>query len=78
MEGMTSPSVSRKLQHQEISNVKSSTKAILAAATALLALTACNSTKTTRISGAGSTFINPAMGRWAADYQQAHKNVRID
>jgi phosphate transport system substrate-binding protein len=58
--------------------VKARTKAILAAATALLTLTACNTTKTTKISGAGSTFINPAMGRWAAEYQQAHKSVQIN
>jgi phosphate transport system substrate-binding protein len=57
--------------------VTSSTKVIFAA-TALLALTACNSTKTTKLSGAGSTFINPAMGRWAAEYQQAHKTVQIN
>jgi phosphate transport system substrate-binding protein len=63
---------------QETSNVRPSTKAILAAATALLALTACNSANTTRLSGAGSTFINPAMGRWTADYQQAHKTVLIN
>ncbi len=55
-----------------------STKAILAAATALLTLTACNTTKTTKLSGAGSTFIYPAMSRWTADYQQAHKNVQIN
>src|ERR1700749_1131018 len=60
------------------SKVKASTKATLAAATALLTLTACNTTKTTKISGAGSTFINPAMGRWAAEYQQAHKTVQIN
>jgi phosphate transport system substrate-binding protein len=58
--------------------VKASTKAIFAAATAVLTLSACNTTKTTKLSGAGSTFINPAMGRWAADYQQAHKNVQIN
>ena len=58
--------------------MKASTKAILAVATALLTLTACNTTKTTKISGAGSTFINPAMGRWAAEYQQAHKTVQIN
>lgn len=55
-----------------------STKAILAAATALLTLTACNTEKTISLSGAGSTFIYPAMGRWTADYQQAHKNVQIN
>jgi phosphate transport system substrate-binding protein len=58
-------------------NVTLRTKAILAA-TALFALTACNSTKTTQLSGAGSTFVYPAMGRWTADYQQAHKNVQIN
>ena len=58
--------------------MNASTKATLAAATALLTLTACNTTKTTKISGAGSTFINPAMGRWAAEYQQAHKTVQIN
>jgi phosphate transport system substrate-binding protein len=65
-------------RNQETSNVTASTKAILAAATALLTLTACNTTKTTKISGAGSTFINPAMGRWAAEYQRAHKTVQIN
>ena len=56
----------------------SSTKAVLAAATALLTLTACNSGKTTPIAGAGSTFIYPAMGRWTQDYQKMHKEVRIN
>jgi phosphate transport system substrate-binding protein len=59
-------------------NVKASTKAVLAAATALLTLTACNSSKTIQLSGAGSTFVYPAMGRWTADYQKAHKNVLIN
>jgi phosphate transport system substrate-binding protein len=68
----------RNSKTQETSNVRPSTKAILAAATALLSLTACNSTKTTRLSGAGSTFIYPAMGRWTADYQQTHKDVQIN
>jgi phosphate transport system substrate-binding protein len=58
--------------------VTPSTKAILAAAAALLALTACNSARTTKLSAAGSTFVYPAMGRWTADYQQAHKNVEIN
>jgi phosphate transport system substrate-binding protein len=30
------------------------------------------------LSGAGSTFINPAMTRWAADFQQSHPNARIN
>jgi len=28
--------------------------------------------------GAGSTFINPAMTRWIADFQQAHAGVQIN
>ncbi|HEX6773976.1 MAG TPA: phosphate ABC transporter substrate-binding protein PstS [Acidobacteriaceae bacterium] len=58
--------------------MRHSTKAILAAATALLSLTACNTTKKTQLSGAGSTFIYPAMGRWTADYQQLHKSIQIN
>ncbi len=50
----------------------------IAASAALFALTACNTTKTTQISGAGSTFIYPAMGRWTHDYQEMHKNVQIN
>lgn len=50
----------------------------MSAATALLALTACNTTKTTQIAGAGSTFIYPAMGRWTHDYQDKHKDVQIN
>lgn len=30
------------------------------------------------ITGAGSTFVNPIMTRWIADYQQSHPNVRIN
>jgi phosphate transport system substrate-binding protein len=74
----TGPETGNRYNHfQETSNV-TRTKAILAAATALLALTACNSTKTTQLAGAGSTFVYPAMGRWTADYQQAHKDVQIN
>jgi phosphate transport system substrate-binding protein len=58
--------------------VRHRTKAILAAATALLSLSACNSTKTISLSGAGSTFVYPAMGRWTADYRQTHKAVQIN
>lgn len=58
--------------------MKSSTKAVLAATTALLTLTACNTTKTTQLAGAGSTFINPAMGRWTQAFQETHKNVQIN
>ena len=52
--------------------------ALIAAAAASLALTACNTTKTTQISGAGSTFINPAMGHWTQDFQRSHKDVQIN
>lgn len=30
------------------------------------------------ISGAGSTFVNPVMTRWTADFQQSHQNVHIN
>ena len=78
MAHLTKAATSGHRKTQETPNVKHSTKAIFATATALLSLTACNSTNTIRLSGAGSTFINPAMGRWTADYQKAHKNVLIN
>jgi phosphate transport system substrate-binding protein len=49
------------------------------AAVALLGiLSACNSSNNVQISGAGSTFINPVMTRWTADFSQAHPNVQIN
>jgi phosphate transport system substrate-binding protein len=45
---------------------------------------ACNSSKqgsdSAKISltGAGSTFINPAMSRWVADFQKSHSSVQIN
>jgi phosphate transport system substrate-binding protein len=46
-------------------------------------LAACNSgsgsgDNNVMLSGAGSTFVNPVMTRWTADYGQAHTNVRIN
>jgi phosphate transport system substrate-binding protein len=44
-------------------------------------LSACKSSSsggTVQLSGAGSTFVNPVMSRWTADYQQAHPNVEIN
>ncbi len=46
------------------------------------ALSACNSsnngTQNVTLSGAGSTFVNPAMSRWTADFSQAHSNIHIN
>lgn len=61
-----------------IHSLRHRSTAIAGATIALLSLAACNTTKTTRISGAGSTFIYPAMGRWTHDYQAAHKDVQIN
>lgn len=44
-------------------------------------LAACHSgsgNNTVMLSGAGSTFVNPVMTRWTADYQQLHNNVQIN
>jgi phosphate transport system substrate-binding protein len=52
---------------------------VFAAATGLACLTACNSSSSTvNLNGAGSTFVNPLMGRWIQDFQQSHTNVRIN
>ncbi len=48
---------------------------------ALGALSACNSSSTNNnvaLSGAGSTFVNPAMSRWTADFSQAHPNIHVN
>lgn len=44
------------------------------------ALSACNSSTNQNVTilGAGSTFINPVMTRWTADFTQQHSNVRIN
>ena len=41
-------------------------------------LTSCNSSNTIPLTGAGSTFVYPVMGRWIQDFQQSHTNVRIN
>ncbi len=51
------------------------------AAILLTSLSACKSGSdngSVMLSGAGSTFVNPVMTRWTADYQQAHNNVQIN
>jgi phosphate transport system substrate-binding protein len=49
---------------------------------ALAVLAGCQSksggNETVGLVGAGSTFINPIMSRWTADFQQAHPNVQIN
>jgi phosphate transport system substrate-binding protein len=52
--------------------------AALGASFTVAALAGCNTSKTTQLSGAGSTFIYPAMGRWTHDYQDTHKDVQIN
>lgn len=59
------------------------TAGIASISLALLSTIACNSgnktgSETIKISGAGSTFVYPAMTRWTAAYQQAHPNVQIN
>ena len=52
-----------------------------AAIAALGVLSACNSSSTNNnvaLSGAGSTFVNPAMSRWTADFSQAHPNIHVN
>ena len=42
-------------------------------------LSACNSSSNNvTLSGAGSTFVNPVMTRWTADFSQSHQNVQIN
>lgn len=55
--------------------------AALMAVAVLGSLSACNSSRgnqTITLSGAGSTFINPAMTRWTYDFTQSHPNVHIN
>jgi phosphate transport system substrate-binding protein len=44
---------------------------------AAFTLSACKS-NSVRISGAGSTFVNPVMMRWVQDFSQSHPNVQIN
>ncbi|HKR27969.1 MAG TPA: phosphate ABC transporter substrate-binding protein PstS [Acidobacteriaceae bacterium] len=54
--------------------------AALAAVAVMSALTACksNNNENVNLSGAGSTFVNPVMTRWTADFSQQHTNIRIN
>jgi len=54
--------------------------AALVAVAVLGSLTACKSSSNNNveISGAGSTFINPVMTRWTADFTKLHPNVLIN
>ncbi|MGA7524163.1 MAG: phosphate ABC transporter substrate-binding protein PstS [Acidobacteriaceae bacterium] len=49
---------------------------------AMGSLSACNSSNNASnniaLSGAGSTFVNPAMSRWTTDFSQAHPNIRVN
>jgi phosphate transport system substrate-binding protein len=55
------------------------TMAAAVAVAVMGAVSACNSSNNNiGLSGAGSTFINPAMQRWTHDYMQAHPNVQIN
>ena len=56
--------------------------AALVAVAVLGSLSACkssnNSSGNVEISGAGSTFVNPVMTRWTADFTKLHPNVLIN
>jgi phosphate transport system substrate-binding protein len=57
------------------------TMTALVAVAALGSLCACNSSNTNptvTLSGAGSTFVNPAMARWTTDFGQAHPNIHVN
>jgi phosphate transport system substrate-binding protein len=42
-------------------------------------LAACNSSSNTvALNGAGSTFVNPIMGRWIQDFHQSHSDAQIN
>lgn len=52
---------------------------VLAAVALVSFLSSCNSSSNNvEISGAGSTFVNPVMTRWTADFSRSHPNVRIN
>jgi phosphate transport system substrate-binding protein len=58
--------------------------ALPAIAIAITTLVACNSksannaAQTVRLTGAGSTFVNPVMQRWISSYQSAHQGLQIN
>src|ERR1700733_13190117 len=45
---------------------------------ALVGVMGCNSSSTVPLSGAGSTFVYPVMGRWIQDFNQSHPNIHIN
>jgi phosphate transport system substrate-binding protein len=46
---------------------------------AISLLSSCNSSSNTvALNGAGSTFVNPIMGRWIQDFHQSHSNAQIN
>jgi len=62
---------------------RKSQAASFAAVVAIALALACNSSKTqpaqnNQIIGAGSTFINPIMTHWIADFQSSHPGVQIN
>ena len=65
-----------------MTRIKASFWAISASSLLMLGLTACHSnssgTQTVQLLGAGSTFVNPAMGHWIQDFRQAKPNVEIN
>lgn len=53
----------------------------IAGALAIMSMISCHSSSQSEpvnITGAGSSFVNPIMMRWIADYQQSHPNVHIN
>src|SRR5215469_7458353 len=56
---------------------------LVCAACFVLVISGCNSnggqqSSPVKLTGAGSTFIYPAMGRWVADFQQSNPQVQIN
>src|SRR4051794_24671220 len=84
----------RQVEEDEVSFMKSINKSGLLIASLAFAVAGCGSgsqtaaTTTTgtgtasgttiKLLGAGSTFVNPAMSKWAFEYNKANPNVTID
>ena len=58
----------------------SKTCIMLGAVALALGMTACKGggSENVQLAGAGSTFVNPVMTRWIADYSQTHSNTQIN
>ena len=70
----------RRTSRNKISAISLS---LLLASALPISLTACHSNENSEnsvitLSGAGSTFVYPVMGRWIEDFQQKHPNIRIN